>query len=89
MSTRTIRVDLNRHGTWKITLPDQLDPINCTSLFEARRAAYRFAAHWHPCEVVMCDAYYHRVVHRQLIDSHEDAAAYSDYYRHADLGLCL
>ncbi len=36
----------------------------------------------------MCDAY-HRVVHRQVIDSHEDAVAYSDQYSHADLGLCL
>jgi hypothetical protein len=72
-SPRTVRVDLNGHGAWEITLPAQLDPINCESLYEARRAAYRFAAHWHPCEVVMCDAY-HRVMHRQLIDSYEDAA---------------
>ncbi|MGO9791472.1 MAG: hypothetical protein ACLP8S_18820 [Solirubrobacteraceae bacterium] len=89
MSTRTIRVDLNRHGAWEITLPVGLDPINCGgSIYEARRAAYRFAAHWHPCEVVMSDAY-HRVMHRKLIDSYEDAAAYSDHYSHADLGLCL
>jgi hypothetical protein len=88
LSARTVRVDLNRHGAWEITLPVQLDPINCESLYEARRAAYRFAAHWHPCEVVMCDAY-HRVVHRQFIDSYEDAAAYSDHYSHADLGLCF
>ncbi len=88
MSTRTIRVDLNRHGAWEITLPLQLDPIKCNSLDEARRAAYRRAAHWHPCEVVMFDAY-HRVVHRKLIDSLENASAYSDHYCHADLGLCL
>jgi hypothetical protein len=88
MSPRTIRVDLNRHGAWEITLPVKLDPINCESLYEARRAAYRFAAHWHPCEVVMYDAY-HRVVHRKRIDSHEDAAAYADHYSDADLGLCL
>ncbi|MGO9976143.1 MAG: hypothetical protein ACLP01_25745 [Solirubrobacteraceae bacterium] len=50
--------------------------------------AYRLAAGWHPCEVVMCDAY-HRVVHRQLIDSYEDAAAYSARYSQEDLGLCL
>ncbi len=36
----------------------------------------------------MCDSY-HRVVHRQWIDSYEDAAAYSDHYSHADLGLCF
>ncbi|MGO9975554.1 MAG: hypothetical protein ACLP01_22700 [Solirubrobacteraceae bacterium] len=84
MSTRTIRVDLNTRAAWEITLPVGLDPINCKSLDEARRAAYRLAAHWHPCEVVMFDAY-HRVVHRKLIDSFEDAAAYSD----ADRGLCV
>ncbi len=88
MTPRTIRVDLNRHGAWEITLPAQLNPINCQSLYEARRAAYRFAAHWHPCEVVICDAY-HRVMHRQLIDSYEDATAYSDHYSHADRGLCF
>jgi hypothetical protein len=36
----------------------------------------------------MCDAY-HRVLDRQLIDSYEDAAAYSDHYSDADLGLCF
>ncbi len=36
----------------------------------------------------MSDAY-HRVMHRQLIDSYEDAAAHADHYSHADLGLCL
>jgi hypothetical protein len=87
-SPRTVRVDLNRHGAWEITLPAQLDPINCESLYEAGRTAYRFAAHWHPCEVVMCDAY-HRVMHRQLIDSYEDAAAYSDHYSHADRRPCF
>ncbi len=87
MSTRTIRVDLNRQGAWEITLPVGLDPINCKSLDEARAAAYRSAASWHPCEVVMCDAY-HRVVHRKLIDSVEDAAACSDHYALAEPGLC-
>ncbi len=88
MTPRTIRVDLNRHGTWEITLPVQLTPIKCESLYEARRAAYRFAAYWHPCEVVIYDAY-HRVIHRQLIDSYEDATAYSDHCSQADRGLCF
>ncbi len=88
LSRRTVRVDLDRHGAWEVTLPVQLDPINCGSLYEARRVAYRLAAGWHPCEVVIWDAY-HRVVHRQLIDSYEDAAAYSARYTQADLGLCL
>ncbi len=88
MTPRTIRVDLNGHGAWEITLRVGLDPIKCESLYEARRAAYRFAARWHPCEVVICDAY-HRVMHRQLIDSYEDATAYSDHYSQADRGLCF
>ncbi len=50
--------------------------------------ASQVAAGWHPCVVVMCDAY-HRVMDRQLIDSYEDAAAYSDRYFQADLGLCV
>ncbi len=87
MSTRTIRVDLNRHGAWEITLPVGLDPIKCKSFNEAKAAAYRSAARWHPCEVVMCDAY-HRVVHRNVIDSFEDAVACSDHYALADLGVC-
>ncbi len=87
-SPRAVHVDLSRYGSWGVTLPDQLNPINCGSLYEARRVAYRLAAGWHPCEVVMCDAY-HRVVDHQLIDSYEDAAAYSDRNSQADLGLCL
>jgi hypothetical protein len=50
--------------------------------------AYRFAAHWHPCEVVICDAY-HRVMRRQFIDRYEDAAACSDHHSQADRGLCF
>jgi len=87
LSPRTVSVDLNRHGAWDITLPNQLDPINCGSLHEARRVAYRLAAGWRPCEVVICDAY-RRVVHRQLIDSYEDAAVYADRYSRSDMGLC-
>ncbi len=43
MSTRTIRVDLNRHGAWEITLPNQLDPINCNPFMKqgARRIGSR------------------------------------------------
>ncbi len=88
LSPRKVRVDQDRHGAWRVTLPVQLDPINCGSLHEARRVAYRFAAGWHPCEVVMGDAY-HRVFHRQVIDSYEHAAACPDRYSQADMGLCL
>jgi hypothetical protein len=86
MSARTVSVDLNRDGSWGITLPAKHEPISYPTLDGARREAYRLAAHWHPCEIVMLDAY-HRVVHRQLIDSYEDAAVYPDHL-HADLELC-
>lgn len=62
-----VRVDLNGHGAWEVTLPDQREPIRCQTLHEARRAAYRCAADRRPCELVMCDAY-HRVVHHELIE---------------------
>ena len=86
LSARTVSVDRNRDGSWGITLPAKHDPISCGTLGEARLAAYRLAAHWHPCEIVMFDAY-HRVVHRKSIGRCEDAAVYRGYF-HADLELC-
>jgi hypothetical protein len=86
-STRTISVDANGCGDWEITLPVHADPINCESLDQARREAYRLAAHWHPCEIVTLDAY-HRVVYRKSIDGYGDAAAYPGNY-HAGPEMCL
>ncbi len=86
-STRTVSVDRNRDGSWGITLPAKHDPVSCGTLGDARLAAYRLAAHWHPCEVVVFDAY-HRVVHRKSIDRYEDAAVYPDHFR-ADLEMSL
>ncbi|MGO9971937.1 MAG: hypothetical protein ACLP01_03720 [Solirubrobacteraceae bacterium] len=80
-------VDRNRDGSWGITLPAKHDPVSCGTLGDARLAAYRLAAHWHPCEVVVFDAY-HRVVHRKSIDRYEDAAVYPDHFR-ADLEMSL
>ncbi len=89
LSPRAVHVDLNRNGSWDITLPTQLDAVNCGSLHEAKRVAYRLAADRQPCEVVMFDAY-HRVVHRQLINGCEDAPTDSDRDRfQADLGLSI
>ncbi len=82
MSARTVSVGRNRDGSWEITLPAKHEPISYLTLDEARLEAYRLAAHWHPYEIVMCDAY-HRVVHRKLIDTREDAAVYPDHYSYA------
>ncbi len=86
MSARTVSVDRNRGGSWEITLPAKHDPISYGTLEEARLEAYRLAAHWHPCEIVMLDAY-NRVVHRKSIGCREDAAVYPDYFL-ADLEQC-
>ncbi len=86
MSDRMVSVHLNRHGNWEITLPAKHDPISYGTLDEAGLEAYRLAAHWYPCEIVMFDAY-HRVVHRKSIGRCEDAAVYRGYF-HADLELC-
>ncbi len=76
MSARTVSVDRNRDGSWGLTLPAKPDPISYGTLDEARLEAYRLAADWHPCEIVMLDAY-HRVVHLRSIDYRKDAAVLS------------
>jgi hypothetical protein len=60
-----IRVEPDRHGDWEVDLPDQVTPIHCRTLSEARDLAYRHAARRELCELVICDAY-HRVAHREL-----------------------
>ena len=57
----TVRVDRNDHGNWEVALPDQGEPVTCETLDDARRIAYLCAAHRHPCELVVRDAY-HRVL---------------------------
>jgi hypothetical protein len=74
MSPSTVRVDLNRRGSWEIALPGERDRVTCETLDEARRVAYLCAAHRHPCELVVCDAY-HRVLHREFIDGENRAEA--------------
>ena len=64
----TIRIDHERHGDWEVDLPDEVSPVRCSTLDEARRLAYRHAAHRQPCELVICDAY-HRVAHRELVSA--------------------
>ncbi len=64
----TIRIDHERLGAWEVELPDEVTPVRCSTLDEARRLAYRQAAHRQPCELVICDAY-HRVAHRELVSA--------------------
>lgn len=77
MSTRAVRVDLGRRGNWEVMLSDQRDRITCETLAAARRLAHRYAAHRHPCELVVFDAY-HRVLQHEIIDHHDDDVAGSD-----------
>lgn len=63
----TVCVDRNDHGDWQVALPDQLEPVTCESLDDARRIAYLCAAQRHPCELVVRDAY-HRVVEHDYVD---------------------
>ena len=76
MSTRTVRVDLDRRGNWEIALSDQRDRITCETLADARLVAHRYAAHRHPCELVVFDAY-HRVVQHEIIDHDDEDGACS------------
>jgi len=64
-----IRVDHDRRGDWDVDLPDEVAPVRCRTLSEARDLAYRHAARRESCELVICDAY-HRVAHRELLGPH-------------------
>ena len=77
MSTRTVRVDLDRRGNWEVMLSDGRDRVACETLADARRVAHRYAAHRHPCEIVVFDAY-HRVLQREIVDDDDDDVAGSD-----------
>lgn len=62
----TVQVDRNGRGAWEVAMPDQLKPVTCETLDDARRVAHLCAAHRCPCELIVCDAY-HRVLHHELI----------------------
>jgi hypothetical protein len=72
VSHSTVSVDRDERGGWEITLPGQRDRVTLQTLDEAQRVAYLCAAHRHPCELVVRDAY-HRVLHREFIDGAERA----------------
>ncbi|HUO73866.1 MAG TPA: hypothetical protein VMU39_24045 [Solirubrobacteraceae bacterium] len=63
----SVRVDRSPRGDWEVVLPDQADHVVCETLEDAKRIAYLCAAHRHPCELIVCDAY-HRVVDHEYID---------------------
>lgn len=67
MTTSTVRVDLDRRGNWEIALSDQRNRVVFKTLDDAVRVARQCAAHRHPCELVVLDAY-HRVLQREIID---------------------
>ena len=73
MSPVTVRVDRTRLGAWEVAMPDEREPVTCETLEDAERVAYLCAARTRPCELIVCDAY-HRVLHRLLIDGHDDPA---------------
>ena len=73
MSPVTVRVDRTRVGAWEVAMPDERDPVTCETLEDAERVAYLCAARRPPCELIVCDAY-HRVLHRVLLDGHDDPA---------------
>jgi len=74
MSPVTVRVDRTRRGAWEVAMPDGRELVTCETLEDAERVAYLCAARRRPCELIVCDAY-HRVLHRVLIDGHDDPAS--------------
>lgn len=70
MNLTTVRVDIGVRGGWEVALSDRGERVTCETLEEASRVAYRCAADRRPSELIVCDAY-HRVVHRELIDSRD------------------
>ena len=64
----TVSVEHSERGNWEVEMPDH-HRVVCETLDEARRVAFVSAAHTRLCEVIVHDAY-HRVLHRELINSH-------------------
>lgn len=63
----TISVDPDGRGAWEVTVRNELSHVECRTLDDARRVAYRSASGRRPCELIVRDAY-HRVIQRTLID---------------------
>ncbi|MBV8430133.1 MAG: hypothetical protein JO244_03160 [Solirubrobacterales bacterium] len=58
-------------GDWEVELSDERSAIGVGTLDEARRVAYLSAAHRHPCELIIHDAY-HRVLKRESVGGVDD-----------------
>lgn len=54
-------------GERKVLLPDQRETARLETLDDARRVAHLCAAHRHPCELIVQDAY-RRVLQHEFID---------------------
>jgi hypothetical protein len=67
---RRICVRQRQRGGWEIELPDRRRTVCLETLEDAKRVAYLSAAHRHPCELIVQDAY-HRVIQREFIDGGE------------------
>lgn len=71
-----IRIDRDRFGRWHVALSADRecasDPAaTCETLEEARNVAYRQAAEYLPCELVVHDAYHRVIIDEQLSASHD------------------
>jgi len=64
-----IRVDMSSTGRWDVASSDPDSHDICRTLEDARRVAFRRAAHRRRCELVVCDAY-HRVVLPEVLGDH-------------------
>jgi hypothetical protein len=62
-----IRVDMNSHGYWDVASSDPESHDTFQTLDDARRVAFRRAAHTKRYELVVFDAY-HRVVQHEVLE---------------------
>ena len=61
----TVRVEMNRHGAWELTVADEQTRIVCPTLADATRQA-RSIAGTRPAELIIRDAYHRLVEHERL-----------------------
>ncbi|MGZ4179842.1 MAG: hypothetical protein ACXVUL_04035 [Solirubrobacteraceae bacterium] len=61
----TLSIEPDGRGAWELS--EGLDHVSCATLEDAKRTAYRRAAHRRACELIVRDAY-HRVIDWELID---------------------
>jgi len=69
----TVVVDLDSDALWELQGHDRGGIVRCQALDDAMLVAYFFAAHGHPCELVVRDAH-QRVVKRKLVGPERNSA---------------